>query len=265
MVDWSHRRRRKALVRDISPNFTKAIANFFGTGPTDVDASKQAHANFVQALEENGLDVKILPSLVDYPDSCFVEDAAIVVDGAAVICNLGHASRVGESESLEAILSEELETITMPKGATLDGGDVVFFDDLFLVGLSTRSNQAGVDFFTSICEQRGFATFVLQIPSSTLHLSTICSSPAPGLLVTAEGHLNPEQFEGLNAEIIWVPNDESYAANTIGFESGCVIVSEGYPKTAKLLTQHGFSVTTVDMEHIRSADGSLTCLRIFYR
>jgi dimethylargininase len=77
--------------------------------------------------------------------------------------------------------------------------------------------------------------------------------------------LRPEQFDGITADIIWVPNEESYAANTIGFENGCVIVSEGYPKTADLLSQYGFSVTTIDMEHIRCADGSLTCLRLFFR
>ena len=76
--------------------------------------------------------------------------------------------------------------------------------------------------------------------------------------------MRPEQFDGLDAEIIWIPNNESYAANTIGFEDGSIIISDGYPITRKIIEEKGFSVTTVDMEHIRAADGSLTCLRIFY-
>ncbi|HIN44313.1 MAG TPA: N(G),N(G)-dimethylarginine dimethylaminohydrolase [Candidatus Poseidoniales archaeon] len=265
MEDWSRRRRAGVLVRKISPNFPKALANYFGTGPTDVDASIQAHDNYVNCLQDNGLEVTILPSLADYPDCCFVEDAAVIVDGAAVICNLGHPSRQGEVGSIEEALSQHLETIVMPEGTKLDGGDVVFYDDYFLIGRSTRTNARGVEFMENICHKRGFKTFVFDVPSSTLHLSTICSSPAPGILVTAEGHLRPEQFDGITADIIWVPNEESYAANTIGFENGCVIVSEGYPKTADLLSRHGFSVTTIDMEHIRCADGSLTCLRLFFR
>jgi len=265
MGDWSRRSRTSALVRQISPNFSKALANYFGTGPTDINASIQTHNKYVDILKENGLDVTILPSLAEYPDSCFVEDAVVIVGSAVVICNLGHPSRQGEAESIEESLSQHLETIVMPKGATLDGGDVVFYDDCFLIGRSTRTNFEGVEFIEKICHERGFKTFVFDIPSSTLHLSTICSSPAPGTLVTAEGHLRPEQFGGITAEIIWVPKEESYAANTIGFENGRVIVSDGYPRTVELLTQHGFSVTTLDMEHIRCADGSLTCLRLFFK
>ena len=265
MIDWSRRCRASALVRQISPNFQKALANYFGTGPTDVDASIKTHDKYVECLRDNGLEVTILPGLSEHPDCCFVEDAVVIIGDAAVICNLGHPSRQGEGESIVESLSQDLEIIVMPEGAKLDGGDVVFYDDYFLIGRSTRTNDMGVEFIENICHERGFKTFVFEVPSSTLHLSTICSSPSPGVIVAAQGHLRPEQFEGVTAEIIWVPNEESYAANTIGFENGCVIISEGYPKTAELLSQHGFSVTTIDMEHIRCADGSLTCLRLFFR
>ena len=264
MDDWGQRRRRKALVREISPQFINALANYFGSGPTDLELSKDAHVKYITALKKHGLEVTILPALAEFPDSCFVEDAAVVVNGIAVMCNLGHPSRSGEVESLRDVLSKELDIIGMPKGATLDGGDVIFFDDTFLIGKSSRSNDAGVEFFQSVCNENGFDTFVIEIPESTLHLSTVCSSPAPKILITAEGHLRPEQFDGLDAEIIWIPNNESYAANTIGFEDGSIIISDGYPITRKIIEEKGFSVTTVDMEHIRAADGSLTCLRIFY-
>lgn len=253
------------MVRQISPDFTKALANYFGSGPTNLEASIQTHQKYVEVLRENGLEVTILPSLVEQPDCCFVEDAAVIIGDVVVICNLGHPSRQGEAASIAEALSQHLETIIMPEGAKLDGGDVVFYDDCFLIGRSTRTNIEGVGFIEKICHERGFKTFIFDIPSTTLHLSTICSSPAPGIIVTAEGHLRPEQFNGITAEIIWVPNEESYAANTIGFENGCVIISDGYPKTADLLVKHGFSVTTIDMEHIRCADGSLTCLRLFFK
>jgi len=264
MEDWSQRRRRKALVREISPQFVNALANYFGNGPTDVDLSRIAHAKYVSALEQHGLEVTVLPPLEQFPDSCFVEDAVVVVDGAAVMCNLGHPKRAGEADTLREILAEELEIINMPKGATLDGGDVIFFDRTFLIGQSSRSNKEGVEFLRSVCNEKGFDAFVIEIPASTLHLSTICSSPSPKLLITAEGHLRPEQFDGLDAKIVWIPNKESYAANTIGFEDGSIIISDGYPETREIIDELGFSITTIDMEHIRAADGSLTCLRIFY-
>ena len=87
------------------------------------------------------------------------------------------------------------------------------------------------------------------------------------MLVAAEGHLPPEQFAPLVAEgveLVWVPNEESYAANVIGFESGGVMVSAGYPETKQDLERVGFETRIVEMAHIRAADGSLTCCSIFY-
>ena len=267
-TDWSQRKRSRALTREISPNFTKALASYFGTGPTDVGASQDAHANYVTALRENGVNVEVLPGLNDFPDCTFVEDAGVVIDDAVVIPHMGHPSRRGEQVAIRDFFGKCLEVFEMPEGAKMDGGDVVFFDDRFLVGHSTRTNMAGIEFFRGVALTRGYPTMVFQVPESTLHLTTICSSPKPGMLVTAEGYMVPEQFVELVAEgveVLWVPNDESYAANMIGFESGNVLISAGYPETQRILEAAGFTTQSVDMEHIRAADGSLTCCSIFYK
>ena len=265
---WGHRKRSRALTREVSPNFTRALANYFGTGPTDVDASRGAHGNYIAALREKGVVVDVLPGLEEHPDCTFVEDAAVVVGDAVVIPYMGHPSREGEQRAVREFLGEILEVFQMPQGATMDGGDVIFFDDRFLVGHSTRTNQEGIEFFTGVAESRGFGVMVFDIPPSTLHLTTVCSSPKPGMLVAAEGHLTPEQFEPLTnngVELLWVPNEESYAANVIGFEDGSVIISADYPQTKQILENAGFTTKSVDMAHIRAADGSLTCCSIFYQ
>ena len=61
-----------------------------------------------------------------------------------------------------------------------------------------------------------------------------------------------------------MPNEETYAANVIGFESGVVMISRGYPETKRIIENAGFETRSVDMAHIRAADGSLTCCSIFY-
>ena len=265
--DWSHRKRSRAVVREISPNFDRALSAYFGTHTPDPVAARSAHANYVAALKAHGVDVEVLPGLSEHPDCTFVEDAAIVVDGAVGIPHLGHPSREGEQQAIRDFLGQHLEVIEMPQGATMDGGDAIFFDNQYLLGLSTRTNAAGIDFFKQVAAERGFDSKVFKIPESTLHLTTICSSPKPDMLVAAEGHVTAEQFSPLTddgVEILWVPNSESYAANVIGFEGGSVIISADYPETKRVLEEAGFTTTSVDMAHIRAADGSLTCCSIFY-
>jgi dimethylargininase len=265
--DWSKRKRSRALVRHISPNFTNAIAYYFGSGPTDVAKSQIAHDEYVQALREHGVDVHILPGIENHPDCCFVEDAAIIVEDKVVVPHMGHESREGEQKEVKQYLSSHLQVIIPPNGARMDGGDVMFFDDRLLVGLSSRTNKAGTEFLRGVASTLGFGIMEFEIPESTLHLSTVCSSPRPGTILAAEGHLKPEQFKPLvdeGFELLWVPNEEAYAANTIGFENDRVLISDNYPQTRALLEDVGFEVTTIDMEHIRAADGSLTCLSLFY-
>ena len=266
--EWSRRKRARAIVREVSPNFDRAISAYFGTHAPDPVAARDAHADYVTALREHGVEVDVLPELSEHPDCTFVEDAAIVVDGAVVIPHMGHPSREGEQEVLREVLGEHLEVMEMPQGATMDGGDAIFFDDCYLLGLSNRTNAAGVDFFQEVAASRGFDSIIFEVPESTLHLTTICSSPKPGMLVAAEGHMTPEQFAPLTdegVEILWVPNAESYAANVIGFENERVMISADYPETKRVLEAAGFATRSIDMAHIRAADGSLTCCSIFYQ
>jgi dimethylargininase len=264
---WGHRKRAHAVVREVSSNFDRAVSSYFGTHTPDPISARSVHADYVAALREQGVDVVILPGLDEFPDCTFVEDTAIVVADSAVIPFMGHPTREGEQVAIRELLGRNLKIIHMPEGATMDGGDVVFFDDRFLLGKSTRTNAAGIAFFKQVVEDIGYGTLVFDVPDSTLHLTTVCSSPKPGMLVAAEGHLTPEQFAPLiddGVEILWVPNEESYAANLIGFENGVVIISADYPITKQVVEDAGFTTRIVDMAHIRAADGSLTCCSIFY-
>ena len=257
------RSRQSAVVRCVSKNFHQAISVFFGTITPDAIAAQGTHDAYVAALRAHGTEVTVLSALDKHPDCCFVEDVAVMVGQKAIIPKMGHASREGEQAAIIEFLSEDAEIIHMSSNCTLDGGDVVFLDDRYLIGISTRTNRAGAEFLAKYVKDAGFKVEFIEIPDSTLHLTTIFSSPRPGTLVAAEGHLSINQIGHLADEIIWVPNSESYAANTMGYSGDRVIIAAGYPTTRQLLLDAGFSITTVDMDAIREADGSLTCLSQF--
>ncbi len=252
-------------MRRVSPNFDRALSKYFGTHTPDPVAAQGSHDAYVMALRAHGTDVEILGALDSHPDCCFVEDCAVMIDGVALISNLGAPSRRGEEVAVAKYLSEGSDLLRMPQDATLDGGDVIFFDDRYLIGLSTRTNQAGAAFLTEQVKEEGFDVELIDIPSSTLHLTTVCSSPREGTLVAAEGHLTQNQIGHLADEILWVPNSDTYAANTIGYSGDRVIIADGYATTRQVMLDVGFSITTVDMDAIRQADGSLTCLSVFNR
>ena len=132
----------------------------------------------------------------------------------------------------------------------------------FMIGRSTRTNDIGIQELSEIASSFGYPVQIIDVPHSTLHLTTVCSVPSNGILVAAEGHLKPEQIHGFD-EIIWVPNEETYASNTIAMENGLVLVSAGFPITKQRLEDAGFQTKDVEMGEIMQADGSLTCLSLF--
>jgi len=252
----------RAIVRGVSDSFEKALASYFGTGPTNVDEAKVQHSAYISKLEELGLSVNFLNSDSNYPDCCFVEDHAVIAGNSALITNAGHDSRLGEKAVVQEALEKELELEFMPSEARMDGGDVLQFGNKFLVGHSSRTNKKGIESLKKFVTSRGFSLHVVKVPKESLHLISICTSPMPGVLLAPEGWFDSSDFPD-NSEIIWVPTREAYGANVLPFGKN-VIIAEGYATVREKLEEKGLILHSLDMSQFRAADGSLTCLSLLY-
>ena len=65
-------------------------------GKPDYELALKQHDAYIEALKQCGVDVLVLPADERYPDSCFVEDPAVVTRACAIVTNPGAASRNGE-------------------------------------------------------------------------------------------------------------------------------------------------------------------------
>ena len=61
--------------------------------------------------------------------------------------------------------------------------------------------------------------------------------------------------------IVKIPDEEAYAANTLGL-GDTVLVAAGFPQTAARITAAGARVRVLDTTEIAKAAGSLTCLSL---
>jgi dimethylargininase len=252
----------RAIVRGVSESFEKALASYFGDGPTNLDEARLQHFTYVSKLKEFGLSVKEIESHPDYPDCCFVEDHAVIAGDSALITNAGHDTRLGEKEAVQTALGEDLILEFMPPEARMDGGDVLQFGNKFLVGHSSRTNKKAIEHLRTFVESRGFGLHVIEVPKQSLHLISICTSPMAGVLLAPEGWFSPSDFPD-DSEILWVPSEEAYGANVLPFGEN-VMVAEGYTYVTGILEQKGLILHQIPMSQFRAADGSLTCLSILY-
>ena len=250
-----------AIVRPPAESFAAGITSS-GLGPPDYGLALAQHEAYCRGLEGLGVALTRLPAEPDFPDSTFVEDAAIVSEGRALLTRPGASSRAGEVASMRAALAPlfpELEQIAAP--GTLDGGDVCEAGLHVFIGVSERTNALGAARLATWFERQGRRSTVLDIRRLTglLHLKTGISWLGGRRLLAVGAIAGHEALDGW--EIVPVPQGEEYAANCI-VVNGATLVASGFPATAERLTAMGHRVVPVQMSEYRKMDGGLSCLSI---
>jgi dimethylargininase len=250
----------RALVREVSRSFAKALCAVPPDPPIDLDLARRQHGAYVRALIDCGLEVTRVEASDD-PDGCFIEDTAVVAGGAALITRPGAPSRQNEAIRTAFHLSRELPVFLMKDPATLDGGDVMRVGTTIFVGRSARTNEAGIARLAEVFEPRGYRVVTVAMPAGVLHLKSVCAPLGDDRITLADGSIPREAFGDL--QIIRVPAEETYAANCLAIGKR-VLAATGYPRTCNSLASAGFDVIELDTSEFRKADGALTCLSILF-
>ena len=254
--------------------FTKAITkkpcralidgittSMFGEGTPDYDAAIRQHDEYVATLRELGLEVTDLEGDERYPDSCFVEDPAVVMAECAVITNPATDSRNGEKHEIiktikEFYADDQIFFIEAP--GTMEGGDVMLVDKHFYVGQSDRTNKEGFEQFKAIVEKFGYTATAVPVTEG-LHLKDFVIYLENNNMLVSAVMNEKEAFKDFNRFV--VDADELYAINSMNI-NGTVLVPMGNPKTQKIIEDLGYPVKVMDTNEFRKIDGSLTCLSL---
>lgn len=252
----------KAIVRTPAKSVVNGIDDYADEGKPDYQLALKEHQNYVAILNDLGITTTILGPLEDYPDSCFVEDPAVVFDDFAVITNPARSTRQKERDLIRPAIKQfytdyQIFEITSP--GTLEGGDVMPVDNnVIYVGRSARTNQAGIDQFTKIAAK--FGKTVKAVPvQKVLHLKTGTTYLGDNKLLVAGEYIDSPYFKDFDQ--LKVPAGEDYAVNCINTGNG-VIMPAGFPGAKKLLEDNGFTTHEVNMSEFSKIDGGLTCLSL---
>ena len=133
-----------ALVCEPSDSFSQCVTSHRLRHTINVVLARGQHKTYCDTLSELGLEIISLPSQETYPDSCFIEDNAIIHNNKALITRMGANSRRGEEKSVAKILQQYLTIKHADDPATIEGGDVIHLSDRLLSGITTRTNVAGI-------------------------------------------------------------------------------------------------------------------------
>ena len=252
----------RAFTRAVSPRIAECQLTHLDRVPIDAARAVAQHGAYERALAGAGLEIIRLPDLPKDPDAVFVEDTALLLDGHAIITRPGAPSRIGEATSTASGLSQHFHLHHIEDGF-VDGGDVMLIGRTLYVGLSTRTDAAGIDALRSLAEPIGYSVEKAEL-RECLHLKTgatfagLDGAGAPILLFNPRA-IDPSQFSGVQP--LAVAEGEPAAANCLRVADQ-LILPAGNPKTAATLRDRGFIVVEVEVSELQKAEAGVTCMSL---
>ncbi|MBE0519559.1 N(G),N(G)-dimethylarginine dimethylaminohydrolase [Candidatus Bathyarchaeota archaeon] len=247
-----------AVVRPVPDSYDHCVRT--NTEKIDIALAKSQHAEYCRTLQKLGPELIWIKGENTLPDSCFVEDTAIVLGEKAIICNMKTKSRVKEVVEVAKVLEKLKETCYIKPPATIDGGDVLKIEDKVFVGLSARTNIHAIRQLRKILENTNFEIVPVTV-HNVLHLKSACTYLGNNCVIVSKGHFDTDILRDYKK--IVVARGEEYAADCLAI-NGTVLMAKGFPKTKKLVEKEGFFVKELEMSEFRRGDGALTCLSILW-
>jgi dimethylargininase len=252
---------RRAIVRPPARNFAEGLTTA-KLGAPDVSRALAQHAAYVAALERCGLLVTQLSPDARYPDSTFVEDAAILTANGAVLTRPGAPSRVDEAAAIEPALRcffPGLPRIEAP--GTVDGGDVCEAGTHFFIGISHRTNAEGARQLARHLEEWGYTSERVDVRgvAGILHLKSGIAAIDDKRLVVIEALSNHPAFRSFDR--IVVDPGETYAANCVRVHDA-LLVAAGFPRFEAAARGLGLEVIVLEVSEFEKMDGGLSCLSL---
>jgi dimethylargininase len=251
----------RALVRSPSRSVAHGLAAI-DRGRPSFDGVAREHAAYVRALKDAGLSVDILPPLEALPDSVFVEDAALVFPGVAIVLRPGAPTRRGEAVEIAPALAARFDRVLHLTEGTVDGGDVLATPRAVFIGRSARTNAEGARALIALLADIGLEGMAVTTPPGVLHFKSDCALLDEETVLATPRLAASGVFEDFR--IILTPAGEEAAANALRVNDR-VLLSEAFPHTADLLDKSGYKIIHLPTHEIAKIDAGISCMSLRWR
>ncbi|MBK8046493.1 MAG: N(G),N(G)-dimethylarginine dimethylaminohydrolase [Anaerolineales bacterium] len=251
-----------AVIRPPGANFAEGLTTV-ELGTPDLKVACKQHTAYCEALQRCGLTlVRLDADDLHFPDSTFVEDAAILTPRGAILMRPGAPSRSGEVDAIRETLQEfypRLDAIIAP--GTVDGGDICEAGDHFFIGISHRTNEAGARKLAEILARQGYRASCVDIRGipNILHIKSGIAYLGESRLVLIDALAEHAAFRDF--EVIRVPAGDEYAANCVRVNE-FVLIPAGFPELTRRIEELGYATIPLAMSEFQKMDGGLSCLSL---
>jgi N-dimethylarginine dimethylaminohydrolase len=143
---------------------------FLFRSPAEYEKMREEHANYVQFLTDEGVEVILSQDSV-CPNLVFTRDVASVTNTGALLMRPMYPARCFEPVYLKKLFdSMEIPTMEITRG-TAEGGDLVYLDeDTLMIGFGPRTDLDGVMAIRELVCDAVKTILAVPLPSFRVHL-----------------------------------------------------------------------------------------------
>ena len=219
----------------------------------------EIHDNYINSIEEAGLNIILLESLEQYPDSIFVEDPALIFKNNIIVLNPSDVTRNGEAKIIKNEISNYFENIFVVEKGKIEGGDILNINNHFIIGLSNRTDKLGAKNLSNILISLGATVEVCQTPKEILHFKSECSLLDDDIILVSN-RMSKLDYLKKNYNLIELPLGEENAANCIRINNK-LLIPDGFNQTEEILCK-SFNIIKINVDEISKVDAGLSCMSL---
>jgi N-dimethylarginine dimethylaminohydrolase len=237
--------------------------------------AKRQWDDLVSTLVSAGARVHTMDPRPGLPDFVFTANAAVVLDGKALLARFRHPERRRE-EAVNAAAFQQMHAsgllealVRLPDDVVLEGAGDCIWDPtrrLFWIGHGFRSDLRAAH---AVEKSFGYSWLGLELKDPRFyHLDTaLCALPCGGVLYSP-GAFTPRALEVLHSAVAQqhrIALDETdasaFAANAVAFGKA-IVLSRCSPALRSKFEERGYSVLETPLDAFIQSGGSACCLTL---
>ena len=219
----------------------------------------EEHSNYIKAIKEAGLQIKLLESLEEYPDSIFVEDPALTYQSNVIILNPFDPSRNGERDIIKEEIKHLFDKMLFIENGFVEGGDILNINNHFIIGLSNRTNKLGANNLSKILQSLGATVEICKTPDDILHFKSECSIIDDDTILVSNKMAQLDYLKS-HYHLIELPTGEEGAANALRINDK-LLLPDGFTKAEEMLSKK-YNIIKVKVDEIAKVDAGLSCMSL---
>ena len=237
--------------------------------------AEQQWAGLQETLRASGAAIDYVAPQAGLPDLVFTANAAVVLDGVALLARFRHPERQGEepvfASAFEGLAERGLieRTVTLPDGVVMEGAGDCLFDEarnLFWMGFGQRSERRAVD---AVAQTFGLAVVPLELVDPRFyHLDTaFCPLPTGDVIYhagafTDEGRIEIARRVPESKRIVLSDEEAAqFSANAVCV-GRTIVMSRCTDSLRKRLERRGYRVAATPLDTFLGSGGSAACLTL---